>query len=192
MEERNDVFVNFFKIFQNSSCRCSYHIFSLGHANSLKFDARLVLNVLNKMLSLVRVERDTSARSSSSCCTSCSVDVNFSFFRWLNLYDEVNIRYVKASGSNVSGAEHSELALLEALHCDFTLILSNVSMHNFDVLLNFVSQNERVAVSLCLREYNRLAVDASIADQDVSQSGNTVLEGTADCEMLYITGGLVF
>jgi hypothetical protein len=108
------------------------------------------------------------------------------------LDDEVNVRNVKSSRSNVSGAEYSELALLEALHCDFALVLSDVSMHDLNVLLDFVRQNESVAVSLCLREDNRFAVDASIAYQDVSQRGYAVLERTADCEMLHITGGLVF
>lgn len=106
--------------------------------------------------------------------------------------DEVNIRNVKSSGSNVSGAEYSELALLEALHRDFALVLCDVSMHDLNVLLDFVRQNKSVAVSLCLRKDNRLAVNASIAYQDVSERSNAVLEGTADCQMLHITGGLVF
>lgn len=150
-----------------------------------------MLDVLNKVLGLVRVERDARARGACSCCTSCSVDVGLSFFGWLNLNDEIDIWNVESSGSNVSGAKDSELALLEALHCDFTLVLSDVSMHNFNVLLDFVRKDQRVAVGFSLRENDGLAVNASVAHQDVSQRRNTILEGAADSEVLHVPGGLV-
>jgi hypothetical protein len=69
--------------------------------------------------------------------------------------------------------------------------LGDVTVHDFDVLLNFVTQNETVGVSLGLSENNSLA-KASVANKHVSKSRKTVLEGAADSQVLHFAGCFVF
>jgi hypothetical protein len=66
------------------------------------------------------------------------MNVGLCFFGWLDLNDQVDIWNVQTSGSDISSTKYSELALLESLHGHFTLVLSNVSMHDFNVLLDLV------------------------------------------------------
>jgi len=46
--------------------------------------------------------------------------------------------------------------------------LNDVTVHHFDVLLDFVSQNKSVRVSLGLSEYDSFAC-ATVANEDVSE-----------------------
>ena len=66
------------------------------------------------------------------------MDVGLSLLGWLDLDDQVNVGDVETTGSNISGDEDSKFAFLEALHRDFTLVLGNVTVHDLDVLLDFV------------------------------------------------------
>ena len=66
------------------------------------------------------------------------MNVGFCLFRWLNLDDEVDIRNVNASRGNVSGDKDTELVFSEALQSNFSLILSNVTMHHLNVGLYLV------------------------------------------------------
>jgi hypothetical protein len=66
------------------------------------------------------------------------MDVGFCIFGRFNLNDELNILDVQASGSDVCGHEHLELSLLETLHGDFSLVLGDISVHDFDILFDFV------------------------------------------------------
>jgi len=81
----------------------------------------------------------------------------------LNLDDEFDVRDVKTSCSDISCHEHLELSILEALHSDFSLVLGNVTMHNFNVLLDFVGEHKLVCILLRLSEYDGLGI-ATIAD----------------------------
>jgi hypothetical protein len=56
-------------------------------------------------------------------------------------------------------------------------------MHHFNVLLNFVGEQKRVGIHLCLSEDNRLTV-SSIADQNVLKSLHPIVERTIDRKML--------
>jgi hypothetical protein len=66
------------------------------------------------------------------------VDVGLWVCGRLNLDYEVDRRNVKASGANVSSDQNLEFFVFESLEGYLTLILSNVSMHNFDFILDFV------------------------------------------------------
>jgi len=82
---------------------------------------------------------------------------------------EVDVRNVETSGGDIGCTQDLELAFFEALHGDFSLVLSDVAMHDLDVLLDFVGQDQCVAVCLRLREHDRLAVDAAVANEDVCE-----------------------
>jgi len=69
------------------------------------------------------------------------MDVSLSILRRLNLDNQVNIWNVQSTGCNISGYENIELTLLKSLKGYLTLILCNVTMHNFDILFDFISQN---------------------------------------------------
>lgn len=86
----------------------------------------------------------------------------------LDLDDQVNIRDVESTGGDISGDQHLEFSFLKSLHRDFTLVLNDVTVHHFDVLLDFVSQNKSVRVSLGLSEHDSFAC-ATVANEDVSE-----------------------
>ena len=65
------------------------------------------------------------------------MNVGLSVLGWLNLHDKVHAGNVKATGGYISGHKHAELLLLEALKGHFTLILCDVTVHDFNVFLNF-------------------------------------------------------
>ena len=149
------------------------------------------LDVFNQVLGLVRVERDAYARCTCSSRTTSSVDVGFGFLRGLDLNNKVDVRNVETSGSYIGGTENPELAFLKPLHGHFTLVLRDVSVHYLYVLFDLIRQDECVAVSLGLSEDNRFAIDASVANQNISQRGNSVLEWATDSQVLHVPCGLV-
>ena len=65
------------------------------------------------------------------------MNIGLSVFGWLNLDDKVNTRDIKASSSDVCGNQNAEFLLFKALQCDFSLVLSDVTMHYFNVLFDF-------------------------------------------------------
>ena len=76
---------------------------------------------------------------SSTRRTTTPVNVSLSLFRWLNLNDHFDIGNIETSRCNISSDQDAELALLEALHCDFTLVLGDVSVHDLDIRLDLVA-----------------------------------------------------
>ena len=62
------------------------------------------------------------------------MDVCLSVFRRLNLDDKVHTWDVKASRSDVGGNQNAKFLLFKAFECDFSLVLSDVTMHYFNVL----------------------------------------------------------
>lgn len=126
------------------------------------------LDVLNEELGLLRVERNTLARSAGSRRSSRPVDVGLCFLRRLKLDYEVYVWNIEPPRSDVGRHQHLELVLLEPLHCDLTLVLRNVAVHDLDVLLNLVGEDERIGISLGLGEYNGLAF-TTVAYKDVSK-----------------------
>ena len=114
------------------------HILWLRHTDSLELNAGLGLDLLNKHLRLTRVESDAGTAGTGTSRTTTSMDVGLCLFGWLNLDYQVDIRDVKTTGRDVSCDQDSELAFLEALHRDFTLILCDITMHDLNVLLDLV------------------------------------------------------
>ncbi len=118
------------------------------------------------------------------------MDVGLGLFRGLDLDDQVDVGDVKTTRGNISCDKNSEFALLEALHGDFTLVLGDVTVHDLDVLLDLVRQEERVGVGLSLSKDDDLACFA-VDDENVSEGRQTVLEGALDCKMGNIASSLV-
>lgn len=81
-----------------------------------------------------------------------------------NLNDKIDIRYVETARGHISSDQDIEFALLEPLESDLTLILSDVTVHDLDILLNLVSENQRVSISLGLGKDDRLTSGTSIDD----------------------------
>jgi len=58
--------------------------------------------------------------------------------------------------------------------------LSDVAVHDFNVFFNFVREKKLVGLSLSGAEDNGLP-DASIANEDIGKSTDSVLPGTIYC-----------
>jgi hypothetical protein len=140
----------------------------LGNTNALKFDTSISLNVLNKVLSFCRVESDADTTCTSTGRSTRAMNVGFDLLWWLNLNDKVHIWDVEAARCHISSDKHLKLAFFKALHGNFTLVLSNVTMHDLDVLLNFISQDQSISVCLCLSKDNSLAL-ATVANKHISK-----------------------
>ena len=166
------------------------HVLGLRNTDPLQLDASLGLNLLHEHLGLARVKSDASAASTCTSRATTSMNVGLSLLGWLNLDDQVHVGDVKTTRGDISGDKDAELAFLEALHRYLTLVLSNVTVHDFDVLLDLVRQEQRVGISLRLSEDNDLAT-LSINDQDVSKRGQTVLEWALNSQMLHVPCRLV-
>ena len=65
------------------------------------------------------------------------MNICLSVFGWLNLDDKVDTRDIKAASSNVCGNQYAKLLLFKTLKCDFSLVLSDVTVHHFNVLFDF-------------------------------------------------------
>ena len=91
------------------------------------------------------------------------MDIGLHLVRGFDLDDEVNVGDVQATGGYVGRNEDAELSFSEALQGYFSLVLGYVTMHDFNILLNLVSQYQLVSVCLGLCEHNRPAI-ASIHD----------------------------
>jgi len=109
-------------------------------------DASLLLNVLEHELVLVRVERDAGTAASGTSSTARPVDVSFGVLWRLNLNDEVHRGDIQASASHISRNQNLEFLVLEALQCDFTLVLRNVTVHHFNLVLNFFTLQKLVCL----------------------------------------------
>ena len=66
------------------------------------------------------------------------MDICFGVFGRLDLDDKVDAGDVKTARSDVCGNQNAELFLFKALESDLSLVLCNVSVHDFNVFLNFL------------------------------------------------------
>ena len=87
---------------------------------------------------LLRIKSDTSTISTSSGSSTRSVNVSLNIFWWLDLDNKIYIRNIKTSGGYISCNQDVKLAFFESLQSDFTLILCDVTVHDFDVFFNFI------------------------------------------------------
>lgn len=139
-----------------------------------------MFDVLDQLLVFLRIESNAGSISTGSGGSARSMDVCLDVLGRLNLDYEIYVGDIETSGSDVSGNKDVKLTLLEALKGYFSLILSDVTVHDLNVLFDFVG--EKKLVSLCFggAEDNGLA-DASIANEDVGQSTDSVLPRTIYC-----------
>lgn len=84
------------------------------------------------------VECDAFSFTAGTSCSSRSVNICLRFLGRLNLNDQVDAGNVKTTRSDISGDQYAKLLLLEALQSDFSLVLSDVSVHDLDVFLDFL------------------------------------------------------
>ena len=159
-------------------------ILRLWHSYPLKFDASLLLDRLDKHLSLARVERDASPTGAGSSRSTASMDVSLGLFGGLQLDYQVDVRDVKTSRSNVSGNENAEFALFKSLHCDLSLVLSDITMHHLYILLDLIGEQKRVSVGFRLGEDDHFPA-LPVNDKNVCQGGQTVLEGALNRQVLH-------
>lgn len=118
------------------------------------------------------------------------MNICLSVFWWLNLDNQVNVGDVEASRSDISGYKDLELALLEPLDRDLSLVLCDIAVHYFHLLFDFLGQNQLVSILLRLREYDCFGV-SSIADEHVGQCSHPVVERALNRQVIHLPGRLV-
>lgn len=111
------------------------------------------------------------------------MNVGLSVFRGLDLHHQVDTGDIKATRSNISSNEDAEFLLFEALEGHFTLVLSDVSVHDFDVFLDFLREKQVVGLFLSRSEHDGLST--TVADEHISQSGDAVLVRAVDSQVLH-------
>lgn len=126
----------------------------IWYRDLVKNNTSLALNSFDQVPGFVSEKGDAHSAGSCSGCSTRPMDVCFNFFWRLNLNDKLDTRDIKASGSHISSNETLKFTILESLQSDFSLILSNVAVHHFDVLLDFISKQKRVCVCFGLSENN--------------------------------------
>ena len=119
------------------------------------------------------------------------MNIRFSVFWWLDLDDQVDVLNIDTSRGDISGHKHLEFTFFEPFQGDFTLVLRDITMHNFDILLDLVREYQRICVLFCLREYNGFSI-VSVNDEGVSKGRHSVLVGAFDGQVLYLLCSLVF
>ena len=189
-EEREHGIVDLLKVGADVHSAGLDDVLGLRHTDSLELDSSLLLNLLNEHLGLTSVEGDTGSTGTGSGCTTRPMDVGLGLLRGLDLDDQVDVGDVEASGSDISGDEHSEFAFLEALHRDLTLVLGDVTMHDLDVLLDLVGEQEGVGIGLGLGEDDHLA-SLAVDNEDVSEGRESILVGALNGQVRHVTSRLV-
>jgi len=95
------------------------------------------------------------------------MNISFSVLGWLDLHDKVDAGDIESTRRDICGNQHAEFLLLEALERHFTLILSNVAVHDLNIILDFLREKQIVGLLLRLSENNNLA--ATVHNEDVSK-----------------------
>ena len=170
--------------------RSSFHdIVWLRNSDLAEGNSSFVGNVLKLPLLLHGVEGEASSSLSCSSCSSSSVDVGFRILGGFNLDNQVDIRNVDTSSGYVSCNKYAKLSLLEPSESDFSLILSDVTMHDFDVLVDLLRQQARFGFCLGGCEHNSLS-HSSVDDQDISECLHTVMVWTVYRNVVDVLLGL--
>lgn len=95
------------------------------------------------------------------------MDVGFRILWWLDLDNQINIWNIEASWGHISSHKDLKLAFFKPFDGDFSLILRDVSMHDFHFLFDFLWQNQLIGILLCLGENNSLGI-TTVANKHVS------------------------
>ena len=77
------------------------------------------------------------------------MNIGLSIFWRLHLDDEFDAWDIKTPSSDVSGNKHLELHIFEPLESDLSLILSYISMHDFNIMCDLVREQCSISISLC-------------------------------------------
>jgi len=90
------------------------------------------------------------------------MDVGFCVFRGLDLHNKVNGGDVKATGCHIGRHQNAELFFFEAFECYLTLVLCDITVHDFNVFFDFLREQQVVCLFFCRSKHNDLA--ATVAD----------------------------
>lgn len=140
---------------------------------------------IHHVLLLNLPESDACSSLSSSSRSTSSMDVSLSIFWWLALNDQVNIWNIKSSGSNISGNEYTEFVLFESSESNFSLILSNISVHNFYLTSNFLGEQETVGLNFGGAKDDTLS-KSSVNNKHIGKGLHSVVVRAADRDMVDI------
>ena len=66
------------------------------------------------------------------------MNVCFSIFWRLDLDYQIDVLDVETARGHIGCNKNLEFSFFESLHCYLSLVLSNISMHHFDVLLYLI------------------------------------------------------
>ena len=119
------------------------------------------------------------------------MDIGFRIFWWLNLNDQVNIRNIEPSCSHICCNEYAELVLFKSSESNFSLILSNISVHDFDLTCYFLREQETVGLSFGGAEDDTLS-KSSVNNEHISKGLHSVVVRAADRDMVDILLCLTF
>lgn len=182
-EEGKNFFVNFLQRFDCPHATGLYDLLWLRHSNFLHRYSSFRLNLLKQNLLFESVKGDASARSAGSSSSSGSVNVCFSVFRRFNLNYQVHWRDVKTSWSDICGDQNWKLFLFEALQCNFSLVLCDVSVHYLNLVLNFFGKKKLICLGFC-RCKNDCLPRTAITNQNISKWRDSVVPGDVDRKVL--------
>lgn len=85
------------------------------------------------------------------------MDIGLGVSRRLHLNHKVHVGNVEATRCDVGSDKHIELAFLESLEGNLALVLADVTMHDLNVLLDLVGENQLICISLSLGKDNSFA-----------------------------------
>ena len=68
------------------------------------------------------------------------MDISLSIFWWLYLDYQVNRRDIQSSRCDISGDKYAKFLFFKSLQRDLSLVLGNVTVHHFNVFLDFVRE----------------------------------------------------
>lgn len=151
----------------------------LRHTDLRESEAGLSLNLLNEGLLLHVPEGDASSLLTGSGGSTGAMDISFDILWGLDLDDQVDVGNVETARCNIGRNEHLELLLLESLESDLTLSLSNIAMHDLEILLDLVGEDQLVGLCLGLTEDNSLA-ETTVDNENISESLHPVVVRAVD------------
>ena len=85
------------------------------------------------------------------------MNVGLCVCRGLDLDNQIDIRDIETSGGNIGSDQDIELALLESLESYLSLVLPDIAVHDLNIILDLVSEDQLIGVGLGLSENDRLA-----------------------------------
>lgn len=133
-----EVVVHSLELLDGISRRGPDDIVGLRDTDWNELDASIPFNVLDHHLVLLGPECNASSRLAGSGRSTRSMNVGLSVLWRLNLNNKVNVWNVEASRSYISCNQHTKFVLFESLKSNFSLILGNITMHDLNVILDFV------------------------------------------------------